>query len=150
MSIVNELNLRKETSELHKAHLNILFTSGIVHNRVANILKPYGITVEQFNVLRILRGAVDERLCIKDIASRMIDRNSNVSRIVDKLETHKQIVRSQSETDKRASHILLTDLGLKLVTEIANAVQSDLNNVLNLTEDEAQLLNNLLDKARHC
>ncbi len=149
MSIVNELNLRKETTELHKAHLNILFTAGVVHNKVATILKPYGITVEQFNVLRILKGAVDERLCIKDIASRMIDRNSNVSRIVDKLEIHKQIVRSQSDKDKRASHILLTDLGLQLITEITNAVQADLNKVLNLTENEALLLNNLLDKSRH-
>ncbi|MCO6494600.1 MAG: MarR family transcriptional regulator [Bacteroidetes bacterium] len=148
MSIIKELNLRKEISELHKAHLNILFTSGVIHNRIASILKPYGLTVEQFNVLRILKGAKEERLYIRDIASRMIDKNSNVSRIVDKLEAHKQVRRSLSQKDKRANFIVLTESGLQLITELIDTIQPQLNKVLNLNEKEAKALNLLLDKAR--
>ncbi|MCK9480442.1 MAG: MarR family transcriptional regulator [Bacteroidia bacterium] len=148
MSIVQELKLLKVTSALHLAHLNVLFTSGYIHGKIAQILKPFQLTVEQFNVLRILKGANDTHLCIRDITCRMIDRNSNVSRIVDKLEAHHYVRRSPSNEDKRANEVLLTEKGLNLITEITEIVQPQFNKLLNLTEEEAKDLNHLLDKAR--
>lgn len=147
MDIEKELRLKKGIGELHKAHLNVLFTAGVLYNRVRSVLKPHGLTVEQFNVLRILRGA-GEKMCVKEIAGRMLDRSSNVSRIIDKLVAHNYVLREQSTADKRETSVVLTEAGLRHITQVTGLVQPSLDSIMNLSEKEAKKLNELLDKSR--
>lgn len=148
MKIENELNLSSGIGELQKAHLNILFSAGVIYNRATSVLKPYGITLEQFNVMRILRGSLGKEICVKQIAGRMVDRNSNVSRIIDKLVAKSYVSRIQSVFDKRESTISLTEIGLQHVNFVSDMVQPLLDNVIKLSESEAYELNQLLDKSR--
>jgi len=148
VNIEQELNLSAGVGELQKAHLNILFSAGIIYNRVSSVLKPYGLTLEQFNVLRILRGAHGKEICVKQIAGRMVDRNSNVSRIIDKLMAKGFVTRVQSLFDKRESSISLTDSGLQHINFVTDMVQPLIDNVIKLSEPEAYELNQLLNKSR--
>ena len=91
------LKMAKFSSEKHKAGLNLLYTAWWLKTMVSKELKTVGLTHEQYNVLRILRGKHSEAMCVKDIGCRMIERNSNVPRIVDRLVAKKYVVRSTSE-----------------------------------------------------
>lgn len=148
VSIEKELQISISLGALQKAHLNVMYTAGILYNRIANQLKPYDLTVEQFNVLRILKGAQGQEMCVKSITNRMVDRSSNVSRILDRLIKKEWVIRKQSAYDKRESAVLLTAKGLSQITEVTEKVQVNLNSIMNLTIEEAQMLNVLLDKSR--
>jgi len=148
VNIEQELNLTTGVGELQKAHLNILFSAGVIYNRATSVLKPYRLTLEQFNVMRILRGSHGKEICVKQIAGRMVDRNSNVSRIIDKLEAKDYVSRIQSKIDKRESTISLTELGLQHINFVSDMVQPLIDSVIKLSESEAYELNQLLDKSR--
>src|SRR6187399_2817650 len=85
MSIEQDIKQEKFESEFHKAAVNILFTSGWLYNANATRLKPHGITPEQYNVLRILRGSHPKPIMLAEITCRMIDKSSNATRLVEKL-----------------------------------------------------------------
>ena len=78
-------------------------------------LKGYGLTHEQYNVLRILKGKYPEQMCVRDIACRMIEKSSNVPRIIDRLEVKKLVKRSTSPNDKRETVITLTQAGINIL-----------------------------------
>ena len=148
MKLEQEIQQRKFNSEMQKAHLNIMFTSGWLKNQINGFLKPYGITPEQFNVMRILRGQHPNAICIRDITSRMIDKSSNASRIVDKLETKQLAVRKTSATDRRESVVTLTEKGLALCNEHTGIIDTNTPVISNLSEDHARQLNEILDLMR--
>jgi DNA-binding MarR family transcriptional regulator len=75
----------KFKNEMHKASLNILYTAWWLKTQMSKVLKEFGLTHEQYNVLRILKGKYPEQLCVKDISCRMIEKSSNVPRIIDRL-----------------------------------------------------------------
>src|SRR6476660_2824674 len=120
MKLEEAIKSNKFKNEVHKAGLNILYTAWWLKTAISKELKEYGLTHEQFNVLRILKGKHPERMCVRDIACRMIEKNSNVPRIVDRLELKKLVKRSVSQNDKRETAIILTPLGLNIL-EMANA-----------------------------
>jgi len=127
--------------------INVMFTSSWLANRVARWLKPYGITTEQFNVLRILRGQYPKPAPLKLITERMIDKNSNTSRIVERLRIKKLVERDSNSTDRRRVDILITQEGLNLLERIDKS--SNFNTTFNyLPDDEALLLSDLLDRIR--
>ncbi len=149
MRIEEELKTKGFGSENQKAQLNILFTAGWVRCGILASLKPYGVTPEQYNVLRILRGSHPQAVCLKDITCRMVDRNSNTSRIVDKLADKGWVVRQASATDRREVQIGLTDKGADILKRIDK--QFGVDNMMyssGLTSAEAEELNLLLDKLR--
>lgn len=146
MRLEDEIKSSKFDSELHKAQVNILFTSAWIKNNTLQMFKPYQITQEQFNVLRILRGQFPQAICMMDIASRMIERNSNVTRIVEKLLAKNLAQRLKSAQDKREVRITITTEGLDLLEELDLKMPEVHKG--NLTIEEAQLLNSLLDKMR--
>jgi DNA-binding MarR family transcriptional regulator len=148
MNLEEEIKSSKFESEMHKAHINILFSAAWIRSKISQFLKQHGLTHEQFNVLRILRGQSPESICMMDVASRMLDRNSNVTRIADKLLQKNWAVRQKSETDKREVRISITDEGLALLKKVDILLQSQKVHQSNLTNTEAQLLNALLDKMR--
>ena len=148
MNLEEEIKSSKFESEMHKAHINILFSAAWIRSKISQFLKQHSLTHEQFNVLRILRGQSPQSICMMDVASRMLDRNSNVTRIADKLLQKNWAVRQKSETDKREVRISITDEGLALLKKIDLLLQTEKVHQSNLTNTEAQLLNALLDKMR--
>lgn len=149
LSIEQEIKQSHFASEQVKANLNILFTANWITNKNTSILKPYQLTQEQFNVLRILRGKHPECMCQKNILSRMIAPNSNLTLILKKLVTKGLIQIQQATEDKREYAINITEAGLNLLKQIDISYDSDEANFNKLTTSEAFHLNALLDKLRN-
>jgi DNA-binding MarR family transcriptional regulator len=147
-TLEEEIKQSKFPNEHIKANLNVLFTANWLYNKISTNLKPHNLTHEQFNVLRILKGSHPKNMCQKDILSRMIAPNSNVTLIVKKLIDKQLIVVQQSAMDKREYEINITDAGLDLLEVIGKDLQSKSNPLGSLSVSEAFHLNALLDKLR--
>ena len=148
MKLEDAIKTTKFKNNSQKGALNILYSAWWYRSQIAGVLKPYGLTPEQFNVLRILRGKQPDLMCVKDIASRLIEKSSNVPRIIDRLETKKLIRRIRSEEDARQTMIQLTKAGEVILAEASKEVDTKESALISLPEDEASLLNNLLEKMR--
>jgi DNA-binding MarR family transcriptional regulator len=148
MKIEEEIKQSTFRNPHQKAGINLLFTYHWLINKHKDFFKPYGITNQQFNMLRILKGQHPKSISGADIKARMLDKNSDVSRLLDRLLTKKLVIKSQCPSDKRAADVLITDKGLDLLKEIDRQSET-LDNVLDaLTPEEASLLSSLLDKSR--
>ena len=111
-------------------------------------LKEYGLTHEQYNVLRILKGRHPEQICVREIACRMIEKNSNVPRIIDRLETKKLVKRTSSESDRRETVIVLTPAGLNILQHSTERINQLMDKTITLSERKASDLNSLLEEIR--
>jgi DNA-binding MarR family transcriptional regulator len=131
-----------------KANLNVLYTANWIYNKLSANLKPFDLTHEQFNVLRILRGKHPEFMSQKDILARMIAPNSNLTLIIKKLVDKNLVKVDQSAEDKRAYEISLTEDGMLKLQELDEYIKSRKGNFSPLSESEAFHLNALLDKIR--
>lgn len=149
MRIEQEINQNNFRNELQKASLNLLFTSGWLSNKHKESFKPYGITPQQYNVLRILRGSLPKTISTSEIKSRMLDRNSDVSRIVDRLNLKGWIQKTPCPKDRRLVDVTISEDGLTLLDRMESQVEQLENNLGKLSEDEANQLNELLDKIRY-
>lgn len=148
MGIEEEIKQSKKfQSEYHKLAVNILYTGSWIYNVNLQRLKPFGISPEQFNVLRILRGQYPKPATVKMLIERMIDKNSNASRIVEKLRAKELLIRKENDGDRRQVDIVISDKGLELLEKI-DIIEKDLTKGFNLSEKEAQQLNELLDRLR--
>lgn len=128
-----------------KALLNIVYTANWINSQQNAFFKNFGISPQQFNILRILRGA-GKPLKVQTIKERMIERAPNATRLMDKLCLKKLIERIACPEDRRVVHISITKEGLSLLEDISKEMKDDY--IKNLTEDEAGLLSDLLDKIR--
>lgn len=128
-----------------KALINILYTANWITNKQNMFFKPFGISPQQYNILRILNGA-KQPLKVQTIKQRMIDRAPNATRLMDKLCAKKLIERLSCKTDRRIVHIEITKKGKQLLKKISNDFNDDL--IKNLSENDAKQLSNLLDKMR--
>jgi DNA-binding MarR family transcriptional regulator len=147
-SFEQEIKQANFANENLKANLNVLFTANFLYNKITTALKPFNLTHEQFNVLRILRGSHPNSMCQKDVLSRMIAPNSNVTLIIKKLLDKKWVTVEQSERDKREYVINITETGLELLARINDELKSKEMVSNKLTTSEAFHLNALLDKLR--
>ncbi len=138
----------KFQSEVQKAGLNILYTAWWLKTAASRELKDFGLTHEQYNVLRILKGKYPEQMCVIDVASRMIEKSSNVPRIIDRLELKKLVSRATSVVDKRETVITLTREGLSLLERSNKRVTLLFDELMDIGLEEAQALNGLLEKVR--
>ncbi|MCC6414001.1 MAG: MarR family transcriptional regulator [Saprospiraceae bacterium] len=148
MKLEDEIKTNKFQGEVHKAHLNILVSAAWLRTRIIASLKPFGLTSEQYNVLRILRGQTPQGIRVKDITRRMLERNSNTTRIIDRLENKGLVQRLASERDRRERAIILTGEGLKMLSDIDQYWEKHSPHQSVLDETEARILNELLDKMR--
>jgi len=148
MKIEDEIKQKQFKSEYHKATVNIIFTYNWLIKNQVEVLKPYGITLQQFNILRILRGQHPKPSTIKLMKERMLDRMSDCSRIVEKLRTKKLVERHLCEKDRRNVDVLITKKGLALLKKLDNSFAKLDKNLISLNEKELKLLNKLLDKFR--
>lgn len=132
-----------------KTVINILYTQNLLHDTFNDILKPFEISVEQFNVLRILRGQNGKPANMCLIQERMIAKTSNTTRIVDKLVAKALVTREICPHNRRKMEVNITVKGLELLIEIDPKVdrfEQELQ--LNLSVSEAEMLNQLLEKYR--
>lgn len=129
--------------------INILYTAGWLQTLNNRVLKTFGLTSQQYNVLRILRGQKGKAISVQAIASRMLDQNSNASRLIDKLVDKNLLTRQICLNDRRQADILITQQGLELLKELDSPIEEIQGHFKNLSEEEAQTLNLLLDKLRN-
>jgi DNA-binding MarR family transcriptional regulator len=148
MKLEQAIQSNKFKSEVHKAVLHILYTAWWLKTLTTKELKEFGLTHEQYNVLRILKGKHPEQMCVRDIASRMIEKNSNVPRIIDRLELKKLVKRTTSQVDKRETVITITLGGITLLEASTLVIDNKALKDFTMTEEEAITLNNLLEKIR--
>ncbi|WP_298995347.1 MarR family winged helix-turn-helix transcriptional regulator [Polaribacter marinivivus] len=128
-----------------KALINIKYTSNWLNSKENDFFKPYGISPQQYNILRILRGA-KERVKVQIVKDRMIERAPNATRLMDKLCDKSLIERERCEHDRRVVYVKITNQGLELLKMIDE--NKNLSFLEKLTEEEAITLSNLLDKIR--
>jgi DNA-binding MarR family transcriptional regulator len=148
MKIEDEIQQKSFKSEAHKAYINIVYTANYLAVKQAAVFKPFGITLPQFNVLRILRGQHPKPATVNLLMERMLDKTSNVSRIMDKLVLKKLATRRQCPNDRRAVDVLITDAGLELLKKMDEEMEKQQIGLQNLSDSEAKELNQLLDKVR--
>lgn len=135
-------------SEYHKLEVNILYTQYFRGQRIQQVMKPYGITTQQYNILRILRGQRPNPANVNLLIERMMDKMSNASRLVDKLCAKGYVQKSVNPRDKRNADIVITDSGLDLIDELDPLITAHIDQLKILSEEEATHLNFLLDKLR--
>ncbi|PWG06301.1 MarR family winged helix-turn-helix transcriptional regulator [Polaribacter aquimarinus] len=135
----------KFVSNKVKALINIKYTSNWLSSKENEFFKPYGISPQQYNILRILRGA-KERTKVQIVKDRMIERAPNATRLMDKLCDKSLIARERCEHDRRVVYVKITNQGLELLATIDD--NKNLSFLENLTDEEAETLSNLLDKLR--
>lgn len=148
MKLEDVLKTTKFNDEVHKATLNILYTSYWMRDNMSSTMKDIGITSEQFNILRILKGKHPEAMCVKDIGGRMIEKSSNVPRILDRLVAKELVMRTTSKEDKRETIISLTETGMKTLQQANEALVEINKKTIGITNEEAATLNQLLEKLR--
>lgn len=148
MKLEDALKSTNFKSPQQKASLNCLYTAWWLKTVISKELKTFDLTHEQYNVLRILKGKHPEQMCVRDIASRMMEKNSNVPRIVDRLVAKEWVERTTSAVDRRETVISLTESGLGVLASSTKKIEKLFENILTLNEDEATILNNLLEKLR--
>ena len=149
MSLEQDIQQEHFRSEKQKAFINILYTYHQAVSATNAIFKDYGITRQQFNVLRILRGQHPGAASVGLIKERMLDKMSDASRIVERLRLKGLIIRAQSNKDKRAADISISKTGLQLLNQIDPLILEYEEQNINLSDDEATTLNTLLDKFRN-
>ncbi len=148
MEIGQAIKQSKFKDEHEKMLINLLYTSGWLQCRQQQFFRQYDISPEQYNVLRILRGQHPRTATVSLVQERMLDKNSNASRLIDKLKQKELVERLECPKDRRQMDISITQKGLDTLAEIDKNARyyQDLKKVLN--NREAHQLNILLDKLR--
>jgi MarR family transcriptional regulator, 2-MHQ and catechol-resistance regulon repressor len=146
--IEDELVMRFQ-DERQKALLNVLFTANWFRNIDTARLAPYGLSPQQFNILRILRGAKPGRMSMNEVKGRMLDRAPNATRLSDKLIAKGLILRERCDEDRRVVYMRISEKGLELLARIDGEAEAAITRLAEkLSESEARALNTALDKLR--
>lgn len=149
MKIEEAIKQKKFKSEYQKLYINIIYTANWLNNESIKTLKPFGISPQQYNVLRILKGQHPNAISVNNIIDRMLDKNSNASRLVDKLKQKELVEREVSSNDRRQVDIKITEKGILLLDEIAEKMDSFIDIRNSISENEAAITNEILDKLRN-
>ncbi len=148
MRLEDEIVQKEFLDENHKALVNIIYTYSFLINKMSGFFKSRGITRQQFNVLRILRGQYPNAANLNLIKDRMLDKMSDASRIVERLRIKNLIDRRQSRHDRREVEITINQAGLELLEETDLEINKFYRMFDSLNPEELKLLNSLLDKFR--
>ncbi len=150
MKLEAEIKNTKPMQPRQRAAVNILFTASWLDCLISRSLRPFGLTGPQYNILRILNGSFPKGLSVLDIKSRMLDRSSNVSRLVEKLRISGHLERLPHDSDRRMVIVIISEMGKKTLEEIELPTdRRDKNDPGNKMSDiELLELAHLLDKFR--
>lgn len=148
MRIEEEIQQKTFKSEYHKLAVNIIFTHGWLTSLQRSLFDKFSITVNQYNILRILRGQHPNPISVNLLKERMLDKMSDTSRLVERLRTKGLVERKICKNDRRKSDVKVTSKGLELLAEL-EPIDLEVERTLKaLSKDEAETLNDLLDKMR--
>jgi MarR family 2-MHQ and catechol resistance regulon transcriptional repressor len=148
MSIEQDIKQAQFRNDSQKAIINIIYTHGWLMERLKNHLATEDVTPQQYNILRILRGAHPVPLSTLQIRERMLDKMSDTSRIVDRLVAKALVEKSICPTDKRLVDVLISDAGQQLLQKL-EARSHEMDDIVSgISTEEAQTLSGLLDKIR--
>jgi len=137
-------------SDTKKAIINVIFTSNFLSEEISTVLKPFDLSLQQFNVLRILKGRKDQPANLSFIQERMISRMSNTSRLVDKLIQKDLVKRQVCENNRRKVEIFITTKGKAMLDQVNKLVdEKEFEITENLTTDQLKTLNTLLNDLRN-
>jgi len=148
MELEKEIKSKPFQSVYERALVNIVYTASWLNSLHIKRLKQYGISPQQYNILRILRGQHPNPATVNLLRERMLDKMSNTSRLVEKLRLKGLVERHACPNDRRAVDIFITDAGLDLLADLDSTMESWEQQFRVLSRKEAQTLNDLLDKLR--
>lgn len=148
MKLEDEIHQKSFKSQQQKLAVNLIYSTNWVHNHYMGHFKNTELTMQQYNVMRILRGQYPKPCSLKVIKERMLDRMSDASRIVDKLVAKDFVIRNQCPHDRRSVNILISEKGLAVLKEIDVIDESTIEMFKHLNDAEVSQLNTLLDKMR--
>jgi DNA-binding MarR family transcriptional regulator len=148
MNLESEIKQKNFQNEYHKAIVNIVYTYNWMMQKQTKQLKPFDISLQQYNILRILRGQHPNPATVKLIKARMLDKMSDVSRLVEKLRIKELVDRHICRHDRRNVDVCITEKGLELLKELDPKEKEMQEYMSNLNEKEIELLNIYLDKLR--
>ena len=149
MGSLEEAIKQKEFKDpYNKLVVNLLYTHSYLVSAQNGILKPFDLSPEQYNVLRILRGQNGVPTTVSSIQDRMLNKMSNASRLIDKLKSKYLVERRECPSDRRQVDIVITEKGLQILDELQLHMEGFNNQVVKLTNEEVILMNELLDKLR--
>lgn len=150
MRLEDAIKQPKFGNEKDKAMLNVMYTAAWWNLQSTKLLKPFDISWQQFNILRILRGRKGKPATVKLLTERMIDKMSNASRLVEKLRKKGLVERNECEHDRRRVDILLTDAGRELVEAASAEMKQQMDALLSdLSPEQAAQINELMEIVRH-
>jgi DNA-binding MarR family transcriptional regulator len=132
-----------------EALLNVLRTADTLMQGIAAVLKPFKLSHSQYNVLRILRGAGAEGLACREIGERMITRDPDITRLLDRLERRGLVARTRDEKDRRVVMVRITPEGLRILAQLDEPIEAlDRRQLKHIGEQRLRMLINLLELAR--
>lgn len=147
MKTSDALQMASFASPQEQLVLTVLHTASGLLSKHRMLLKPHGITPEQFNILRILRGQKGKPIALRDISSRMIDKNSNTSRLIDKLLTKGLVKRESCPADRRRVDIVLTATGQEITEALKNIMDREMSSLEDVwSNEDAQEAIEVLDR----
>ena len=148
-SLEDELKMSAFSSAYQKVLLNLMFTGTWWESRIHEVLKEYGLTEQQYNVLRILKGQKGNPLNLYMVQERMIHKMSNVTRIVEKLRQKGSVNRVVCQSNRRQVEVTITERGEELLAQVIPEVKKLQEEMAErLSEEEAERLHELLEKVR--
>ena len=148
MELGKEIKQNKFKNEYQKAMLNVMYTGNWVNAEHARFFKNYGLSPQQYNLLRILKGQHPMPASVNLLIDRMLDKMSNASRLVEKLRQKNLVERTTSETDRRQVDVILTEEGFAILEKIEHDFDVLEETFKKLSEEEVIFLNKILDKVR--
>ncbi|SIT87993.1 MarR family winged helix-turn-helix transcriptional regulator [Pontibacter indicus] len=148
MRIEDEIQQKDFKDDHRRMVVNLLFTNNWLNQQFIPFFKQYGLTLQQHNVLSIVRGQQPKPVCFGEVQERMVDRNSNVTRLVDKLIEKGYVTRDICQANRRMIELRLTPQGAELLSKIDEQMPAFFQRFHTLTKEEANLLSQLLDKLR--
>lgn len=148
MGIHEEIQQKKFRSAQKEMFVNVMFTANWLDGEMRKLFKPFGITQQQYNVLRILRGSHPEPLSAMNIKCRMIDRSPDLTRLIDRLLEKGLVNRRTCPNNRRQVEIGIEAKGIKLIEQIDPALNAKMAAFGVIGDDEAKQVSHLLDKLR--
>lgn len=148
MDIGEEIKQKKFENEFQRAYLNLIFTSNWFQEQSKEIMKKYEITLQQFNVLRILRGKKPNSCSAGEIKKVMLDKSPDLTRLIDRLIAKDYVSRRVCPDNRRKLDIFITEKGLNLLKEMDKPIKKFYSNLNKITDEEATELSRILDKMR--
>ncbi|MDO9187386.1 MAG: hypothetical protein Q7W13_15335 [Bacteroidia bacterium] len=135
-------------NDRQKALVNIYFTNNWLHNEYHVVLKAYNVTAQQFNILKILNEVYPKSMMVSTIKLQMLDKSSDITRLVERLLEKNIVVRRQDQKNRRKINVKLNIIGHSLVSKMDKDIRNFEGFVEHLSDKEIKQLNSLLNKIR--